>query len=157
MPNLTGAEPLMHYEPDRKRRALPHIRRHSRVARIAFFRQSCAFQIQKYRPKTGSLKRAAATPAEFGSGRISGIASRTQNLDWPGRVPGNRASSQRGSAAPTELRPRRLFHAAAGTANPGGSQAGLVQTGPVQTGLIQAGLVQAGRALRSDPWRHGAI
>jgi hypothetical protein len=30
-PIFIGAEPRIHYEPERKRRALPHIRRHSRV------------------------------------------------------------------------------------------------------------------------------
>jgi len=29
---FVGAEPRIHYEPERKRRALPHIRRHSRVS-----------------------------------------------------------------------------------------------------------------------------
>ena len=29
---FVGAEPRIHFEPERKRRALPHIRRHSRVS-----------------------------------------------------------------------------------------------------------------------------
>jgi len=33
---FVGAEPRVHYEPERKRRALPHIRRHSRVSWITF-------------------------------------------------------------------------------------------------------------------------
>ncbi|HBB94439.1 MAG TPA: hypothetical protein DC054_03535 [Blastocatellia bacterium] len=33
---FVGAEPRIHYQPKRKRGALPHIRRHSRAARFTF-------------------------------------------------------------------------------------------------------------------------
>ena len=80
-------------------------------------------------PLKPTSERPTAAATEFGAGRIGGIASGAKNFDGSWRVPGDRASAQRGAATPTELCARWLFHAATGAANLGTTQAGLVQAG----------------------------